>query len=394
MSETPPTDVLPVIGTVIALFAIVVTTALLVCGSHAHAGTTPDSKGNSGSTGEDTAEDVVENTLVSAEEVDCRNSPHTEVHGRHRIVDPTMSDVPDDGNVGDEACANCGKQGSGTIKLKNCNACHLVKYCGVDCQKAHRMQHKKACKQRAAEIKDKHLYSQGHERPEGHFCPICTLPIPLSLGEHSIFNTCCMKLICDGCDFAAKKRGMNDCPFCRTPNPDNHADRLAMLRARVDKKDPVAISTLGDQYYGGLLGLQRNVREAIKLWEEAAELGSIEALHNLGVVYDCGNRVQEDNVQGIQLWTKAAMRGHVESRHNLGCSEAKKGNYNRAKNHFLISAKMGHKRSLEMIKKMFIGWIATKEEYAQALRGYQDARRKRRVWIETKQRCTFRVKPS
>ncbi|EJK68383.1 hypothetical protein THAOC_10440, partial [Thalassiosira oceanica] len=34
-----------------------------------------------------------------------------------------------------EACANCGKEGSDTIKLKNCNACFLVKYCSVDCQK-------------------------------------------------------------------------------------------------------------------------------------------------------------------------------------------------------------------------------------------------------------------
>ena len=41
------------------------------------------------------------------------------------------------------------------------------------------MQHKKACKQRAAELEDERLYSQGHERPEWDICPICTLPIPL-----------------------------------------------------------------------------------------------------------------------------------------------------------------------------------------------------------------------
>ena len=74
---------------------------------------------------------------------------------------------------GEETCANCGKHGSNTVKLKSCTACRLVKYCGVDCQKAHRKQHKKACKQRAAELKDEQLYSQGHERPEGDFCPIC-----------------------------------------------------------------------------------------------------------------------------------------------------------------------------------------------------------------------------
>ena len=108
-------------------------------------------------------------------------------------------------------CANCGKHGSDTVKLKNCNACRLVKYCGVDCQKTHRQQHKKACKQRAGELKEEQLYSQGIERPEGDFCPICTLPIPLPMGEYSVFSACCMKRICKGCDWAAQKRGMHDC---------------------------------------------------------------------------------------------------------------------------------------------------------------------------------------
>ncbi|EJK53443.1 hypothetical protein THAOC_27126, partial [Thalassiosira oceanica] len=88
----------------------------------------------------------------------------------------------------DDICANCGKTGSVTVKLKNCTACRLVKYCSVDCQRAHRKQHKKACKQRAAELKDEQLYSQGHERPEGDFCPLCTLPIPMPVDEHSGFN--------------------------------------------------------------------------------------------------------------------------------------------------------------------------------------------------------------
>ena len=115
-----------------------------------------------------------------------------------------------------ESCANCGKLGSDTVTLKSCTACRLVKYCGVDCQRAHRKQHKQACNQRVAELKDEQLYNQGLERPEGDFCPLCTQPIPLPTDEHSVFNLCCMKRICNGCDMAAQKRGMLDCAFCRT----------------------------------------------------------------------------------------------------------------------------------------------------------------------------------
>ena len=273
----------------------------------------------------------------------------------------------------DEACAHCGKHGSETVKLKNCTACRLVKYCSVDCQRAHRKQHKGACKQRAAELKDEQLYSQGHDRPEGNFCPICTLPIQFPMEEHSTFNVCCMKRVCKGCDFAAKKRGMRDCPFCRTPCPDNVVDLLAMVRARVEKKDPEAIYFLGKKYCYGSLGLQEDMTRAVELWTEAAELGSIEALYNLGPPYYHGIGVQEDKAKGLRFFEKAAMLGHVESRHNLGASEAKKGDYDRAVRHFLISAKMGRKESVDKIKSMFMEGVATKEQYAEALKGYQDA---------------------
>ncbi|EJK49041.1 hypothetical protein THAOC_32120, partial [Thalassiosira oceanica] len=285
-----------------------------------------------------------------------------------------MSCVPVAGE-GDGVCANCGKQGSDTVKLKNCTACRLVKYCGVDCQRAHRKQHKKACKRRAAELKDEQLYSQGHERPERDFCSICTLPIPPRIDENSLVKACCMKRICNGCIFAAKKRGMFDCAFCRTPIPDNNADALAMIMARVKKKDPEAIDTLGQRYCHGDLGLQEDMKKAVELYNgtEAAELGSIDALCNLGLAHVTGRGVEKDEAKGIHFWGKAAMRGDVECRHNLGCNEWEKNNTGRAARHWLISAKMGHEVSLENIKGMFMEGLATKEQYAGALKGYQDA---------------------
>ncbi|EJK49043.1 hypothetical protein THAOC_32119, partial [Thalassiosira oceanica] len=284
----------------------------------------------------------------------------------------TMNCVPVKGD-GDEVCANCGKLGSDAVKLKNCNACRLVKYCGVDCQRAHRKVHKKACKQRAAEIKDEQLYSQGLKRPEGDFCPICTLPIPLPEEDHSVVNACCMISICSGCHVASLKRGIFDCAFCRTPLSDNDTDFLAKIQARVAKKDPQAILFLGRKYYHGDDGLQKDMRKAVELYTEAAELGSIEALFDLGNAYNEGDGVQQDKAKAVEFWTKAAMQGHVESRYNLGWLEGIKGNHDRAVRHWLISAKMGDRDSVENIKRSFKAGAATKEQYAEALKGYQDA---------------------
>ena len=72
-------------------------------------------------------------------------------------------------------CANCGKGKESCGDLKACTACKLVKYCNRNCQIAHRPQHKKACKKRAAQLHDAALFKE-HPPEE---CPICMLPLPL-----------------------------------------------------------------------------------------------------------------------------------------------------------------------------------------------------------------------
>ena len=71
-------------------------------------------------------------------------------------------------------CANCGMGEESAGDLKACTACKMVKYCNRDCQIAHRPQHKKACKKRAAELHDEKLFKQP---PPKEDCPICMLPL-------------------------------------------------------------------------------------------------------------------------------------------------------------------------------------------------------------------------
>ena len=218
------------------------------------------------------------------------------------------------------------------------------------------------------------LMSNGHERPEGDVCKICFLLIGFPMSKHSKYNTCCMKRICYGCDWAAFKQGLLDiCPFCRTPPPADDASTLAMVQRRADKGDAVAIGYLGDYFYHGLLGLAKDVPRAIKLWTNAAELGSLQAHCTLGLKYYTGEGVEEDKPRGIRHWQQAAMEGHATSRHALGLVERQKGNYDLALQHWMVSARIGHEESLSRIKEMFKQGHATMTQYSEALKGYQDA---------------------
>ena len=88
-------------------------------------------------------------------------------------------------------------------------------------------------------------------------------------------------------------------------------------------------------------------------------------------VCKCG--VSRDTAKAVQHWEKAATQGNLESRNSLGIYEVGNGNHERAVRHFLIAAKMGEKNALNNIKEIFVAGRATKEQYAEALKGYQDS---------------------
>ncbi|EJK64747.1 hypothetical protein THAOC_14488 [Thalassiosira oceanica] len=160
-----------------------------------------------------------------------------------------------------------------------------------------------------------------------------------------------------------------------TPHARDDASTLAMVQKRVSKGDAEAIVHLGDKYYHGDLGLAKDVSRAIELWTEAAELGSVEAHNELGIVYYNGNGVEENKSSSIHHLQQAAMKGHVVSRHNLGVVEHDdNGNYELAVQHWMISAKMGYQKSLNCIKEIFKRGHATKAQYAEALLGFQRRR--------------------
>ena len=296
------------------------------------------------------------------------------LHHKHAGGVSEMSCIPATTIAVEEACANCGKEGTDAVKLKNCTACYLLKYCSVDCQKTHRKLHKKACKKRAAELKDDRLYGQGHERPEADFCPLCLLAIPFPMEEHERLYDCCTKTVCIGCDLARVRQGLsNICPFCRTPPPESEEETLKMIQKRVTARDPEALRKLGDIHRKGNFGLEKNVPRAMELWTEAAKHGSTEALADMGMAYYKGWGVAQDKAKGIHCWESAAMQGNMASRHTLGLLEFQNENLDRAVRHLLISAKMGPKDSLDEIKEFFTEGYITKAQFAEGLKGYQNA---------------------
>src|SRR5210317_749330 len=154
----------------------------------------------------------------------------------------------------DEVCASCGTAAVDDVKLKKC-ACNLVKYCSVACQKNHRPQHKKMCKKRLVELRDrdKIFFTEPDESHMGE-CPICCLPLPLD-PKKSTFMSCCSKSICNGCQYTNRMREIEEglqqrCAFCREPAPESmeEVDKRIMKRIK-ENNDPAAMRQMGKHHY-------------------------------------------------------------------------------------------------------------------------------------------------
>jgi hypothetical protein len=267
-------------------------------------------------------------------------------------------------------CANCGKGEEYSGDLKSCTACKMVKYCNRECQIAHRPQHKKECKKRAAELFDAALFEE-HSPEE---CPICMLPLPLNISESS-FESCCGKKICNGCIHAMRETGgenMKLCPFCKTPPAESYEENIEMLEKLMEKGNADAFYLLAVYYSDGTYGLPQDRARANELYLKAGELGCAAAYYNLGHSYDIGRGgVEIDKKKAKHYYELAAMNGSVKARNNLGALEGETGNYHRAFKHFIIAASSGNNPSLDNVKDGYMHGDVTKEEYANTLREYQ-----------------------
>jgi len=281
----------------------------------------------------------------------------------------TMSTHNDDDNS-ISICANCGKEGSDVANT--CNKCNSVKYCNAACKKKHRQKHKKQCERRVAELHDEQLFKQP---PPSDDCPICFIRLP-SITLIQVYMACCGKIICRGCIHAADERDKNSaslCPFCRTPPPTSIREAIERYKKRVELNDANAIYNMGGFYAYGYHGLPQNMAKALELWLRAAELGHSGSYFTIGEAYRRGLGVDIDKEKAVHYYElAAAMSGGVYARHTLGKMEYEAGNIDRALKHLMISTNDGHKKSLQGIKQFYSNGYATKEDYTEALRSYQE----------------------
>ncbi len=276
-------------------------------------------------------------------------------------------------------CASCGIAEVDDVKLKGCDDCDLVNYCGNECKEDHRPEHEAKCKERVAELRDEILFRQPGSSHLGD-CPICCLPLPLDVEKSSLYS-CCSKLICDGCLYADNERQDREnmqqskcpsteptCPFCRYPLTNNQEEANKNLMKRIAANDPVALRQMGAKH-----SRKGEYDKAFEYLTKAAELGNASAHYELSIMYRMGRGVEKDETKELYHAEEAAIAGDPDARHSLGVYEWNNGRIDKALKHWIIAANLGHDESIQELKDCYKDGLFSKDDFAAALRAHHVA---------------------
>jgi hypothetical protein len=110
----------------------------------------------------------------------------------------------------------------------------------------------------------------------------------------------------------------------------------------VENEVPEAITYLGIAYRGGRLGLVKSDKKAAKIWKRAVELGDVEAMRDLGFMYETGSGVKLDKKKAERLFRMAADRGDAVALNNLGSLLYSEKNYEEAFRYHALAADQGY----------------------------------------------------
>jgi TPR repeat protein len=162
------------------------------------------------------------------------------------------------------------------------------------------------------------------------------------------------------------------CAFCRRPAHKNCAQLLRRYEARIAKDDTHAMLNLAYMFRDGCNCLRKDDAKASELLDRAAQLGSAEAIAELGLWVANGWLDSiPDRTKAKFFFEDAAKKGDVPSRYNLAKLWADEDNYDLAIKHWNLAAAAGLDESMNSLWKCFSKDKLSKVDLEKALRAHK-----------------------
>ncbi|MBQ7608381.1 MAG: sel1 repeat family protein [Desulfovibrionaceae bacterium] len=156
-------------------------------------------------------------------------------------------------------------------------------------------------------------------------------------------------------------------------------DRAKLLYEKaIDMGSVEALTDLGNLYFLGC-GVKKSLKKARELYEMAAKENDRDALHNLACMYYDGVGVAKNLLKAMQWYEKAAELGNPNSIFNLGrmyfYGEATKQDYATAKKYYEKAAKLGDASAFYELGAMYANGEGCEIDFGKALQYFELANR-------------------
>jgi len=96
-------------------------------------------------------------------------------------------------------------------------------------------------------------------------------------------------------------------------------EALHWFRLAANQNHPLACNSLGVAFEGGN-GVKQDEQEAVRLFRIGAEKGCSRAQYNLGLMYQGGRRIAQNDLEALHWIFLSAKQGDNEAQYQLGCA--------------------------------------------------------------------------
>lgn len=156
----------------------------------------------------------------------------------------------------------------------------------------------------------------------------------------------------------------------------DYATALQLLLPLAEQGNPLAQNNLGVMYDKGY-GVAQDEAAAAKWYRKAAGLGNTKAQFSLGVMLANGRGVAKDDVEAGQWYRKAAEQGHAEAQYNTGLRYAGgrgvETNATEAANWYRKSAEQGYAKAQTNLGVLYSKGEGVTKDDAEAVKWYRMA---------------------
>lgn len=121
---------------------------------------------------------------------------------------------------------------------------------------------------------------------------------------------------------------------------------------------------------------QQNYSDAFPLFKQLAEQGDANAQHNLGLMYEYGDGITQNDQQAVYWYTKAAEQGEAHAQNNLGLmyTDGGKGitqNYKQAVYWYTQAAEQGYANAQYNLGVMYANGQGVQRNVSKAKQYYR-----------------------